>query len=905
MSLPSILRLASTAVLLLVLFATSTDAGRSDADVMSIQGADWNGPDASAEIVSEPKARMPKGATQAVELLRFVTAYKKGVEAMVDITPYSALLRASADTDGDLTFFAFIDTWVGNNTQVTKPITKMDSAGKCFPATKQEDAWGDGGRQGNGWQVDADLVFWPKVGVVDTRPRESITISSGYYGSYSIGSITAHEGTVGAGGAAIELKNGADLTGTLDAQVYPCPGGAKDVEGGIKMGQVAKRVHSYKDNSSMLTSTAEDVHKHLVEDSMTVLTVSSTDEQKRTVEVTFDPNDATLRLAKGMPVWYEKDDILEGQHDGYGQFPAGQSIGEVVGVQDGKATIAISGSCVPDSTTHWLPRLKLEKYPGALARARKLSDSVKTLKTRLPVVPQEEDPENMISLLAESRGNVVGNLNAQPDESVYKPFLVGQDEDGLYSPLPILGQVDLAFLKQAGADFSPPTLSLAQTAEELTDDPGSATATAQRLSGKAGVSSGDALAQTNSQLKAGDKVCVLARRANGRVFERTFDLPTFVPAAAAAASAADATAAKKDDRVLMQFAVTGHGWAGSTEQCGEFCHAIYHINVNGKRAFDVTEWRDDCAKNPVNGQFGTWEIQRDGWCPGSVEPGLYLDMTKWLKNGRNDVSVDLSVWSSKTRQYQKYTNYGNYMGGGDGAVLFVGATLFVYDGEAADAINNQKKAYTAAEAALRAGSSLPKALEPPHEVNSAFGASLLEQPGSSFLQRKQIKWKIAHKHKKRLSLLAQRAEVHAHARYDFEARAPWYNYNEARDGTPGTEAARLSMRGATVVPAFTDSLIDINSREIRAKVKRSAVPEEWGHAAMHIRLEQPTGRSMDNWDRVGSLGLIFEESAATTTDANSRVKLRPSIGRKLTTSWKLARAAVSGPEKSLAISESP
>ena len=171
----------------------------------------------------------------------------------------------------------------------------------------------------------------------------------------------------------------------------------------------------------------------------------------------------------------------------------------------------------------------------------------------------------------------------------------------------------------------------------------------------------------------------------------------------------------------------------------------------------------------------------------------------------------------------------------------------------------------------------------------------MEQPGSSFLQRAQTKWKIARKHEKRLSLLAQRAEVHAHARYDFEARAPWYNYNEAKDGTPGSKAARLSMRGATVVPAFTDSLIQINSREIRAKVKRSAIPEEWGHAAIHIRLEQPglDGLSMDNWDRVGSLGLIYEESAATTTDANSRVKLRPSSGRKLTTSWKLARVPAS------------
>merc|ERR1740117_2710667 len=157
-------------------------------------------------------------------------------------------------------------------------------------------------------------------------------------------------------------------------------------------------------------------------------------------------------------------------------------------------------------------------------------------------------------------------------------------------------------------------------------------------------------------MSPGDKICVLARRATGRVFERSFELPTFEPAA---------KAGNIGDSVLLQLAVTGHGWSGSTEQCGEFCHAIYHIKVNGKSAADVTEWRNDCEKNPVSGQFGTWEIHRDGWCPGSVEPGLYIDMTKWAKTGKNEISVDLSVWSSKTKRYERYTNYGNYFGGGD------------------------------------------------------------------------------------------------------------------------------------------------------------------------------------------------------------------------------------------------
>merc|ERR1719163_1062497 len=128
-----------------VVLASGTESGAAGG-----QGSDWNVP-ATAAVYSEPKKTMPKNATQAVELLRFVTAYKKGIEALVDITPYSALLRASADTDGELTFFAFIDTWVGNNTPETKPIMSIDGAGTCTPSTKQEEAWGGGGESGNGW----------------------------------------------------------------------------------------------------------------------------------------------------------------------------------------------------------------------------------------------------------------------------------------------------------------------------------------------------------------------------------------------------------------------------------------------------------------------------------------------------------------------------------------------------------------------------------------------------------------------------------------------------------------------------------------------------------------------------------------------------------------------------------
>jgi len=912
MSLSCIFRGVGPTLLLLAAVATGDrDMAISESDL----GSNWNGPPTAA-VFSEQKKSMPKGTTQAVELLRFVTAYKTGVEALVDITPYSALIKSTADTDGELTFFAFIDTWVGNNTDESSPVMNLDSAGKCMPGTKKHEAWGAGGTQGNGWQVDANMVFWPRTGFIDTRPRESVTISSGYYGSYSIGAITTHEGTVTRGGSSIDLKGGADLTGTIDAEVYPCPNGAKDVEHGIKMGGLANKVLADEDGPNSADAIVQDVYNDLVKDFTTVLSVVRSDTGKRQAEVNYDDE---TRLEPGMPVWYDYDDIVAQNGSSVNDFPSAQSIGKVATANGSRATIDITGSCMPGNVTldKFLPRLKMERQPGALAKARSLADSWKTFKQRMA---KEEHPQ-IISLLARERSV----HRREADESpVFKPFLVGSavtaENTNVFSPLPILGQVDLGFLQKPGADCAPPSLSFLQEDEEAwtmpgTGDksvdkkatkvtkevskpwPGSATAAAARLLAKVGVSSG-AASKSNMMLSDGDKVCVLARRSNGRVFERTFELPTFVPAAgagsAAAANGARMTAmpasGTKPDRVLLQFAVTGHGWSGSTEQCGEFCHAIYHINVNGKKAADVTEWRDDCEGNPVSGQSGTWTISRDGWCPGSVEPGLYLDVTKFLKKDRNEISVDLSVWSSLQRKYLKYTNYGNYFGSGDGAVLFVGASLFIYDGTAVDAIKRQKQAYTAAEAALRDGCSSPKALQPPAEVNSAFG-SLLERSETATRRTQPIESNNNEEDEKKdslkgISFLAQQSALEARNRYNFEGRAPWYKFEEASEGLPG---ARV---GAKVVPAFKDGLIQINSREIRVKVKAKSLPQEWGQAAMHIRLERPStvdGLEMDNWDRVGSLGLVFEEGAKTTTDPKSMVKLRPSTGRELRTSWSLSR----------------
>lgn len=916
----------------LILPAVTTDIGlraKLGTDV------DWDAPP-TASVYSERKELMPAHSTQAVELLRFVTAYKRGVEAFVDATPYSALLKATAETDGELTFFAFIDTWVGNNSVQHRDVMALSPDGqKCSATQKEEEAWGGGGTQGNGWQLDANLVFWPPAAKVDTRPRESVTISSGYYGQYSFGAITVHEGQMTGGGSQIELKEPTDLTGTLDAEVYPCPGGGKDVQRGLKMGQRARRIHAMGAvDRSALQPMIDEVYNEVKNDAIKDVTVVRTDPEKRQVEVTFDKNQ--LEVAAGTPAFYHADDIVV---DGNQSYNADTVVGKVISVDGNKAVIQMSGACLPSKLHLNVPRLKLASAPNALANARKLADSLGSFNERVKEVPDEDashgEGEDVFSLLAYQKKREDArrarkdhkNIHLNFDGPVFKPFLVGQNADMNLAPLPIVAQVDIGALEKKGITCAPDVLSLLQTeehAESLLQEGSKVQRDKKEKDGiipaVANLLRGSTLGRLSSEmplaaaglpistpenmwqraaeegekqseieavgsslggkLKDGDKVCIMARRAQGRVFERKFQLPTFAPAGGADQSsdehAGNAVVAKQaGDHVVLQFSVTGHGWSGSTEQCSEFCHAIYHININGQYAFNVTEWRDDCEKNPINTQQGTWTIPRNGWCPGSVEPGLYIDATKFLKNGENHIAVDASVYSSHSGKYQPYINYGGFSGGNN-AVLDIGATLFVYDGKAVDAIKQQSKPLTAAEKALTQGSNIPEALHPPTEMKPEF-AEGLAMPVMRSAEVKQHSAKLAES-----SVVAQK-QVVPDNRYDFEQAAPWYLYDEKESGLPGGKA------GAQIVHVFVDGLIQINSREIRIKVNKKQLPEDWSQLGVQLRLQRPgadqrkdlVGMEMDDWDRVGSLGVLFEESARSTTAADSMVKLHPSTGEKM------------------------
>ena len=91
----------------------------------------------------------------------------------------------------------------------------------------------------------------------------------------------------------------------------------------------------------------------------------------------------------------------------------------------------------------------------------------------------------------------------------------------------------------------------------------------------------------------------------------------------------------------LKLVTTGHGWDTNfnTGNAAEFFHAIHNIKVNGLNTFTQDLWAT-CNPNPdgCQPQFGTWQFNRAGWCPGAIANVYDYDMTFY----RNIPNIQLS-----------------------------------------------------------------------------------------------------------------------------------------------------------------------------------------------------------------------------------------------------------------------
>lgn len=71
------------------------------------------------------------------------------------------------------------------------------------------------------------------------------------------------------------------------------------------------------------------------------------------------------------------------------------------------------------------------------------------------------------------------------------------------------------------------------------------------------------------------------------------------------------------DMATLKFTVTGHG-GDAADGCCEFMSNNYQVMVNGASVATKAIWRDNCGKNELYPQSGTWVYDRGNWCPGAM-----------------------------------------------------------------------------------------------------------------------------------------------------------------------------------------------------------------------------------------------------------------------------------------------
>ncbi len=91
---------------------------------------------------------------------------------------------------------------------------------------------------------------------------------------------------------------------------------------------------------------------------------------------------------------------------------------------------------------------------------------------------------------------------------------------------------------------------------------------------------------------------------------------------------------------------TGHGFGGN-EDCAEFCPKYNFIKVNGVQRYSNLVWKDDCGKNPLFPQPGTWLYDRANWCPGEMVRSYYHDLSPYLHlDTTNIVDMDMTPFTN-------------------------------------------------------------------------------------------------------------------------------------------------------------------------------------------------------------------------------------------------------------------
>lgn len=359
-------------------------------------------------------------------------------------------------------------------------------------------------------------------------------------------------------------------------------------------------------------------------------------------------------------------------------------------------------------------------------------------------------------------------------------------------------------------------------------------------------------------MENGKKVCVLQQACQGNILSQKFDVSL-----------------KPGQVALLHLVTTAHGWFHTTKQCGEFCKTKYSIKLNGKalEAASVTPWRE-CGSNPISEQYGTWSIPRNGWCPGSVQTGIFIDVTGSLVKNENQVDLEMLVMS-KDGRYERFTDYAGFALQDDmRSFMFATLNLFVYDEQTVARVRQQPIGYTAAEVALRTGTSdgpnepteIKALAQPPPSRNSQTREFMKPWTGDATIVGKTIVREVYHEehhevrtievhHTTAGSALLQGAQNGRSVNTNFEAgRARmWHLYNDT------------TIKGALPVPLIVydvkTNVLQMEKDFLRKPQELSPDNKVWTRVALRLRLKAPTDGMIGHWDMIGAVGVVLNKDA--------------------------------------------
>lgn len=363
--------------------------------------------------------------------------------------------------------------------------------------------------------------------------------------------------------------------------------------------------------------------------------------------------------------------------------------------------------------------------------------------------------------------------------------------------------------------------------------------------------------------------------------ERKFDLPLMD--------------VKKGDSALLQITVTGNGWEYTQEQCGEYCDMKYVLRMNNY-SHDIDQWRNDCAKNPNNMQKGDWYQARNGGCPGTVEPGVLMDISQLLQEGTNTMELHVLVWDNKTQHYLPYTNVKGWLFGEQAGVM-ISASVHVYASEVRESVIRHVAGHdicSLSEKVLIDGGN--QGLRPSHPENYDKDHQILRKPeipqeATSLLQQHLPKldeesleyvdhvmqnpeaaeqgpaWAM----KLMQAVKPKEGEVNRTAQenrafagcWNFEATAPFYHLLHP----PRLLEEKMRDGNAIRVPVITkhhfkgDSKGNPSQLYFTRPLNLLEIPFHWHQVGLMLKLESPDGEVAEHWPRTGSVGLEFNRDS--------------------------------------------